>query len=69
MVQLNFMVDVEFLMSNVADKNIPITIVHGLRESAKELTEQAKQWPNITIATPRIPDRYGTHMCISFSTL
>lgn len=59
MVQFNFMVDVDFLMSNVKHKNIPITIVHGLRESARLLVEQGKKWPNMTIATPRIQDRYG----------
>lgn len=59
MVQFNFMVDVDFLMSNVKNKNIPIIIVHGLRESARLLVEQGKKWPNMTIATPRIQDRYG----------
>ncbi|KAI8641985.1 hypothetical protein BD408DRAFT_417170 [Parasitella parasitica] len=63
MIQFNFMVDVEFLMSNVKHKNIPITIVHGLRESAHILKEQGARWPNIIIASPRIQDRYGNvHM-------
>ncbi|KAL9555830.1 hypothetical protein MBANPS3_002167 [Mucor bainieri] len=61
MVQFNFMVDVEFLMSNVKNKSMPVTIVHGLKESARELVEQAQQWPNVTVATPRIQDRYGVH--------
>ncbi|CEP17002.1 hypothetical protein [Parasitella parasitica] len=55
------MVDIQFLMSNVKNKDMPITIVHGLRESAKELMDQRKRWPNITIASPRIQDRYGVH--------
>lgn len=59
MVQFNFMMDVEFLMSNVKNKSMPVTIVHGLRESARDLVEQARQWPNVTVAAPRIQDRYG----------
>lgn len=61
MVQFNFMVDVEFLMSNVKNKSMPVTVVHGLRESARDLAQQARQWPNVTVATPRIQDRYGTY--------
>ncbi|EPB91401.1 hypothetical protein HMPREF1544_01722 [Mucor circinelloides 1006PhL] len=61
MVQFNFMMDVEFLMSNVKNKSMPVTIVHGLRESARDLVEQARQWPNVTVAAPRIQDRYGVH--------
>ncbi|KAL0138872.1 tyrosyl-DNA phosphodiesterase I [Mucor lusitanicus] len=61
MVQFNFMVDVEFLMSNVKNKSMPVTVVHGLRESARDLAQQARQWPNVTVATPRIQDRYGVH--------
>lgn len=61
MVQINFMVDIDFLMSNVKNKDIPITVVHGLRESARLLIEQGKKWPNMTIGTPRIQDRYGVH--------
>lgn len=53
------MVDIDFLMSNVKNKDIPITVVHGLRESARLLIEQGKKWPNMTIGTPRIQDRYG----------
>lgn len=59
MVQFNFMMDVEFLMSNVKNKSMPVIIVHGLRESARNLVEQARQWPNVTVAAPRIQDRYG----------
>ncbi|GAN04945.1 hypothetical protein MAM1_0077c04412 [Mucor ambiguus] len=61
MVQFNFIVDIEFLMSNVKNKSMPVTIIHGLRESARDLVEQARQWPTITVATPRIQDRYGVH--------
>ncbi|KAI9482990.1 MAG: tyrosyl-DNA phosphodiesterase I [Benjaminiella poitrasii] len=65
MVQLNFMVDIEFLMSNMHPQTkfdrIPILVIHGLRESAEELLLQAKRWPNITVDTPFMRDRFGVH--------
>lgn len=40
---------------------IPILLVHGLRESAAQLVEQAKKWSNIKVIAPYIRDRFGTH--------
>lgn len=45
---------------NVKD-NIPILIIHGLRESASQLENAAKRWTNIKVVTPHIKDRYGVH--------
>lgn len=40
MVQFNFMLDIDFLMSNIKPQlkeKIPVLIIHGLKESAAQL--------------------------------
>lgn len=64
MVQMNFTVDLDYLMSNLhpsVRSRIPITVVHGHRydESRAMIAEQAKQWPNVKLVLPKLRDRFG----------
>ncbi|GBB91821.1 hypothetical protein RclHR1_01920025 [Rhizophagus clarus] len=65
MIQFNYMVELEFLMSNLPkfkQKTIPTTIIHGLsEESEKYLKEEAKLFKNVKLISPRLPIPYGTH--------
>ncbi|CAB4391691.1 unnamed protein product [Rhizophagus irregularis] len=65
MVQFNYMVELEFLMTNLPkskQKIIPTTIVHGLSgESEKYLKDEAKPFKNVKLISPRLPIPYGTH--------
>ncbi|KAI8391482.1 tyrosyl-DNA phosphodiesterase I [Radiomyces spectabilis] len=66
MVQLNFTVDLSFLMSHVHPRvrnRIPITVIHGHKfpESIQAIKTAAKQWPNIRLISPFLSNRFGTH--------
>ncbi|RIA99624.1 tyrosyl-DNA phosphodiesterase I [Glomus cerebriforme] len=65
MVQFNYMVELEFLMSNLPkskQKTIPTTIIHGLsEESEKNLKAEANLFKNVKLISPRLPIPYGTH--------
>ncbi|KAG2198716.1 hypothetical protein INT47_005401, partial [Mucor saturninus] len=54
MVQFNFLVDVGYLLSNMYDPSIPVTIVHGQKNNLNV-------YSNVQLYTPDIPDRYGVH--------
>ncbi|KAI9243415.1 tyrosyl-DNA phosphodiesterase I [Helicostylum pulchrum] len=57
MVQFNFLVDVEFLLTHMYDTNIPITIIHGQKDPPRFNMNRT----NIKVDSPEIRDRYGTH--------
>ncbi|CAO3639289.1 unnamed protein product [Mucor hiemalis] len=61
MVQFNFLVDVDYLMSCTYRKDIPVIIIHGERNDNRPINMQAKKYPNVKAFTPVIKDRYGTH--------
>ncbi|KAI8822250.1 tyrosyl-DNA phosphodiesterase-domain-containing protein [Fimicolochytrium jonesii] len=62
MLQLNYMVQLTWMMRHLPDQSIPITFVHGLRQaSAQMLRAEASQFPNVKLVSPDLPIAYGTH--------
>ncbi|TPX43053.1 hypothetical protein SeMB42_g04885 [Synchytrium endobioticum] len=59
MLQVNFMVEIDWLMKVVPQesKHIPIYIVHGMRRSDVDTS----RYPNAKAHAAYVPDAYGTH--------
>ncbi|CAG8765114.1 14365_t:CDS:2, partial [Acaulospora colombiana] len=62
MVQINYMIDIEYLMSQLPHSkrhSLRTVIVHGLREnSAKELSITASLYKNVTAIPVSMPITY-----------
>ncbi|KAG9283992.1 hypothetical protein G9A89_005499 [Geosiphon pyriformis] len=64
MLQLNYMVELDFLMSCLASHQkttLPTTIIHGLREDKDMIKKRAEQYPNVKLHSANLPIAYGTH--------
>ena len=67
MVQINYMIDIGFLMATLPVKygSIPILCIHGMSESqfpAQTMLPMLKhKHPNVTFHKPQMPFTYGTH--------
>ncbi|CAG8586035.1 18929_t:CDS:10 [Acaulospora morrowiae] len=65
MVQINYMVDIEYLINQLPQSkrhSLRTTIVHGLRdESAKNIRTVALLYRNIKVVPVSMPITYGTH--------
>ncbi|KAJ3180493.1 tyrosyl-DNA phosphodiesterase 1 [Geranomyces variabilis] len=59
MLQLNYMVELEWMLSHLQDRSIPVTIVHGLDKAMMQ--QEAAPYPNVTVIKPWLPIAYGTH--------
>ncbi|RUS34182.1 hypothetical protein BC938DRAFT_482062 [Jimgerdemannia flammicorona] len=65
MVQLNYHVDLDWLMSKLPPEkanSLPTTVVHGWRQDeAHIIKEQVKAFQNVKLVFPSLPIQYGTH--------
>lgn len=61
MVQFNFMLDIDFLMSNIKPEmkqKIPVLIVHGLKETAEQLQVKIDKEYKTCYSLWRVSKRY-----------